>query len=311
MASRSIATARCIILSSSTRMANPRWPPSDLGIHTRRAGWARYSFATSRRCRSAILPSSPTPYSATVIWSMPAAASLRSWVKASSRKSSSMRCARVVNTLAASRFDCSAISASFVETVSELNVPPVGPWRWGHARHCLPAALRLLSWVPWALVPHASGQGRLPGPAPRYCALLRLPSSFPVGSLLAPCRCLGLTRLVLCPARLAPGWAHLLTASANRRQGVGCAGHPPSGGCSQGDGRLSRVPGLPLCPHAPLSDPGGVPFACPGANRTAAFRCLDTVGFGSGCPDLSCGPRLYFFRSSITWPVSSPPLCFG
>ena len=44
--------------------------------------------------------------------------------------------------------------------------------------------MQLLSWAPWASVPHASGP-RLPS-APRYCALLRLPSSFPVDSLLAP-----------------------------------------------------------------------------------------------------------------------------
>jgi len=206
------------------------------------------------------------------------------------------------------RFDCSAIRASFVETVSRLKVPPAFPWRRRHARHCLPAALRLLSWVPWALVPHASEQEL--SSAPRYCALLRLPSSLPVGPLLAPFRYLGLTRS-LCPSRLASGLARLLAASANQRQGVACAGHPRSGGCSQGDGRLSRVPGLPLCPHAPLSDPGGVPPACLGAVWTAAFRRVDAVGFGSGCPDLSCCPPLYIFRSSMTRPVFLPPLCFA
>jgi hypothetical protein len=211
--------------------------------------------------------------------------------------------------MAASRFDCSAIRASFVETVGELKVPPVFPWHRRHARHCLPALLRVLSWVPWALVPHASEQG-LP-PAPRYCALLRLPSSFPVGPLLAPFRYLGLTRLVSCPPQLAPRLARPLAASANKRQGVGCAGHPRSGCCSQGDGRLSRVPGLPICLHAPLSDPGGVLPACLGANRTAAFRLVHIVGFGSGCPDLSYGPPLYIFRSSMTRPVFSPHLCFG
>jgi len=211
--------------------------------------------------------------------------------------------------MAASRFDCSAIRASFVETVGELKVPPVFPWHRRHARHCLPALLRVLSWVPWALVPHASGQES--PPAPRYCALLRLPSSFPVGPLLAPFRYPGLTRCLLCPSRLAPRSARPLAASASKRQGVGCAGHPPSGIGSQGDGRLSRVPGLPTCPHAPLSDPGGVLPACLGANRTAAFHALDNVGFGSGCPDLSYGPPLYVFRSSMTRPVFSPCLCFG
>jgi len=220
-----------------------------------------------------------------------------------------MRCARVVNTMAALRFDCSAISASFVETVGELKVPPVVPWRCGHTRHCLPAAWRLLSWVPWASVPHAYGPG-LPSDQ-RYCALLRLPSSFPVGPLLAPFRYLGLSRLVLCPSRLAPRLGRLLAVLSSKRQGVGYAGHPYSGSCSQGDGRLSRVPGLPLCSHAPLSDPGGVPPARLDAARTAAFHALDNVGFRSGCPDLSSGPRLYVFRDSMTRPVFSPHLCFG
>ena len=73
----------------------------------------------------------------------------------------------------------------------------------------------------------------------------------------------------MCPSRLASGSARLLAASASTRQGVGCAGHPCSGNCSQGDGRLSRVPGLPFCSHAPLSDPGGVPSARLDADRTA------------------------------------------
>jgi hypothetical protein len=46
-------------------------------------------------------------------------------------------------------------------------------------------------------------------------------------------------------------------------------------------------------------------------NRTAAFRSVHTVGFGSGCPDLSCCPPLYIFRGSMTRPVFSPSLCFG
>src|SRR5882724_4315106 len=74
-----------------------------------------------------------------------------------------------------------------------------------------------------------------------------------------------------------------------------CAGHPCSGDYSQGDGRLSRVPRLPFCSHAPLSDPGGVPPACLGAHRTVAFQSLHTVGFGSGCPDLSFVHDYTFF----------------
>jgi hypothetical protein len=144
------------------------------------------------------------------------------------------------------RSDCFAIRASFVETVGGLKVPPAFPWRRRHARHCLPALRRVLSWVPWASVPHASEQCRLSGTAPRYCALLRLPPSFPVGPLCAPFRYLGVTRSSLCSSRLAPGLAHRPVASANRCPGVVYAGHPNSGCCSQGDGRLSRVPGLPF-----------------------------------------------------------------
>ena len=144
------------------------------------------------------------------------------------------------------RPDSCAPRASFGQTVGGLKVPPVVPWPERHARHCLPAASRLLSWVPWASVPHASGQWRLLSPAPRYCALLRLPPSIPVGPLVAPFRYLGLTRGALCPSRLALGLARLLPASNSSRPGVVCAGHPLSGVLSQGDGRLSRVPGLPL-----------------------------------------------------------------
>jgi hypothetical protein len=207
------------------------------------------------------------------------------------------------------RPDSLAIRTSSVETVGGLKVPPAFPWRRRHARHCLPALLRMLSWVPWALVPHASGQG-LP-PAPRYCALLRLPSSIPVGLLLAPFRYLRLMCSSLCPTRLAPGSVRLLSTSDTKRQGVVPAGHPCSGSCSQGDVRFSRVPGLPICPHAPLSDPGGILPARLGANRIVAFQFVQTVGFETGCPVLSQCPPLYIFRGSMTRPVFSPYLCFG
>ena len=198
---------------------------------------------------------------------------------------------------AVARQDSCAIRANFVETVSGLKVPPVVPWRGRHARHCLPAASRPLSWVPWASVPHASEQ--VLSLAPRYCALLRLPSSVPVGLLLAAFRYLGLTRDGSCPSRLAPGLARLLAASAAKRPGVGCAGHPCSGDGSHGDGRRSRVPELPFCPHAPLSDPGGVPPARLDADRTAAFQTLDPVGFRPGCPDLSFDHHSTFFGAQF------------
>ena len=50
-------------------------------------------------------------------------------------------------------------------------------------------------------------------------------------------------------------------------------------GICQGDQRLSQVPELPLCVHAPLSDPGGVPQTGLDVCGTAAFRSRDDVGF--------------------------------
>ena len=140
----------------------------------------------------------------------------------------------------------SAICASRVETVGALKVAPVFPSPRGHARLRLPAASRLVSWVPWASVPHASSSVTLRPRCLQYYALLRLPSSVPAGSLLAPDRYLGSTRFSACPSQLAPGSARSPSASSGKRQGVVFAGHPCSGCCSQGDGRSSRVPGLPL-----------------------------------------------------------------
>ena len=84
------------------------------------------------------------------------------------------------------RSDLCACRASCVWTGCGLNVPPAFPWHRRHARHCLPALLRVLSWVPWASVPHASGQESPPPPAvpcaattafvrPGRCALCSLP----------------------------------------------------------------------------------------------------------------------------------------
>jgi hypothetical protein len=139
-----------------------------------------------------------------------------------------------------------AICTAFVDTGLVLNVTPVFPSRRGHARLRLPAAFQLLSWVPWALVPHASGTSSSLSRFPRYYTLLRLPSSLPAGSRFAPDRYPGLTRSLSCSLRLAPGWARSPLASCSERPGVGYAAHPLCGFFSQGDGRLSRVPGLPL-----------------------------------------------------------------
>ena len=76
----------------------------------------------------------------------------------------------------------------------------------------------------------------------------------------------------------------------------------PTPGMQPGARRLSQVPEFPLCRHAPLSDPGGVPRTRHSAPRTAAFQSLQTVGF----------PQRYPFRGSITRPVSSlHPASYG
>jgi len=208
----------------------------------------------------------------------------------------------VVKTRAGSRFDCSAICASRVETVGALKVAPVFPSPRGHARLRLPAASRPVSWVPWASVPHASGSETLRPRCLRYYALLRLPSSVPAGSLLAPDRYLGLTRFSACPSQLAPGSARSPSASSGKRQGVVFAGHPCSGCCSQGDGRSSRVPGLPLwwCP---------VPLALARAGLLPSIRC--NCRLWVRLPGLILCPPLYIFRDSIPRPASSPYLCFA
>ena len=107
-----------------------------------------------------------------------------------------------------------------------------------------------------------------------------------------------------------PCWARGRVEALRPRQGLGSPG-PPGRVCRPGDRWLSQVPELPLWRYAPLSDPGGVPPARLGADRTAAFRCLHIVGFRTGCPILSCCPPLYIFRSSMSRPAPSPYLCFG
>jgi hypothetical protein len=58
-------------------------------------------------------------------------------------------------------------------------------------------------------------------------------------------------------------------------------GGTPTPDCPQGDHGLSHVPELPLCLHAPLSDPGGALHTRLVVSRTAAFRSRHTVGFSS------------------------------
>ena len=89
--------------------------------------------------------------------------------------------------------------------------------------------------------------------------------------------------------------------SSGSRQGLWSPG-PPLRAYRQGDRRLSHVPEFPLCRHAPLSDPGGVLRTRQNALRTAAFQCVQTVGF----------PQRYTFRGSITRPTCSlHPASYG
>jgi hypothetical protein len=75
-----------------------------------------------------------------------------------------------------------------------------------------------------------------------------------------------------CPAR-----ARGLVEAPRPRQGFWSPG-PPFRECIQGDRWLSQVPELPLCLHAPLLDPGGVPGSCRCEPGTVGFRPVETVG---------------------------------
>ena len=76
-----------------------------------------------------------------------------------------------------------------------------------------------------------------------------------------------------CPLR-----ARALVEAPRPRQGLWSPG-PLIREYAQGDRWLSQVPELPLWRHAPFSDPGGVPHTRQNASGTAAFRCVQTVGF--------------------------------
>ena len=65
----------------------------------------------------------------------------------------------------------------------------------------------------------------------------------------------------------------------------------PIPGLSQGARWLSQVPEFPLYRHAPLSDPGGVLGTRHDAPKTAAFQCLETVGFPPRSPLRGSIPR--------------------
>ena len=78
-------------------------------------------------------------YSFAVTPSTPAAAFFLICPKPSRRKSSSIRCASVVNCISGFWTACSAILSSFVDTVSDLNVSSVFPCSGRHTRLHFPA----------------------------------------------------------------------------------------------------------------------------------------------------------------------------
>lgn len=81
-----------------------------------------------------------------------------------------------------------------------------------------------------------------------------------------------------------PCWARGRVEALRPRQGLWSPG-PPVRVCRQGERWLSQVPELPLWRYAPLSDPGGVLRTCQSAPRTAAFRCVQTVGVPLDTPE--------------------------
>jgi hypothetical protein len=79
-------------------------------------------------------------------------------------------------------------------------------------------------------------------------------------------------------------WARGRVEALRPRPGLGSPG-PPVRVWRHGDRWLSQVPALPLWRYAPLSDPGGVLRTCHNALRTAAFRCVQTVGVPLDTPE--------------------------
>src|SRR5262249_2117472 len=146
-----------------------------------------------------------------------------------------------------------------------MTTAPQGAWRRQdlhlQVQQCV--SLRALPCVPWALVP----------PRPRDDAARRLPPDpSQVASLVARFLIPGLLPSVRgVPKGLGAWWKPPRRARA-------LVTRCPQPGMWRGDRWLSHVPELPLCLHAPLSDPGGVLGTRHVAPRTAAFRPLETVG---------------------------------
>jgi hypothetical protein len=181
-----------------------------------------------------------------------------------------------------------------MDTVGEPSVSPRGP----PSTTCYPT-VPSREGVPWVAVPHlprSYAPLRPPLPLSGRCACRSLPDTVPAS-----------------PRSWCPHWA----------RGLGEAPRSPNPGVVPGDRWFSHVPELPLCRHAPLSDPGGVLRTGHTAPRTAAFRRMQTVGFDrdttaallwsttlhiSGLPHAACllAPSS-FVRPLLGWHVEFAP----
>jgi hypothetical protein len=172
---------------------------------------------------------------------------------------------------------CDAIRWSFVDTVGDLNVSPVGPFN-----KTLCPASPSLQWVLWASVPHLPGQD-INTLDHRYYDPLRLPNAHlgVVRSSLSYPNTLDRPSLPLCLPHFCSN-AGLVEGRdiPPQRRDFAIHGwisfyHP----LTQGSIWTSQVPKLPPWMHALVSDPGGVPGTSPLRTQTAAFRRMQSVGF--------------------------------
>ena len=138
----------------------------------------------------------------------------------------------------------------------------------------------------------------------RYYAWLRLPTVLP-GSLRSS---LASRHLAVVPGFCIPSEGFVDDGETHRqRQGSFVSRQPSPGNVWQGSSGLSQVPELPLCVHAPLLDPGGVPPRSPCRKKglLPSDGCNTSAFSPLGWEDYPHGPRLYIFRGSISRPALS------
>lgn len=146
-------TARWTILASKQGLPLGLFCPPAFSIHPRSTGGATYRLSRHRACRSRRLSATCSAYCVAVTWSPPGALFLRVRREAARRKSRSIRCNTLLNTIAGERGACGAICWSCLAPVGEPRVSPRGPSRGRYARRRLPSSGSLGTSVP----PPASG----------------------------------------------------------------------------------------------------------------------------------------------------------